>query len=582
LIRLFEKDATTFTSNGITVLNNLIKATSKEVLNGLYSAEFESIYDISGKWKEIIEGRIIHASGQPFRIYKTRKGMRSLYIYTRHVFWDLVYNEVRDIRPTNKGAQAALEDVLGAANYLHSFTAFSDISSPATQYFINRNIADCILGNDSIITRWNGELKLDGWLISILVQRGQDNGVAISYRKNMLDVEVTEDYDPIITRIRPKGKDGLELPEVYVDSPYIGAYNSPRIKEVDFDIGISEEITEEEAITQLRAAVTSYFIDMKCDLPVTNIKVNMLNLENTDEYRNFSNLVKVELGDTVTCKHLDLGIDHKSRVISIEKDLLLGRTSKVEIGDFKERVSGSIIKLSDAQKTIVQTVERNNSDLSAAILNATSLITSALGGYVLKRNGEILIMDTDDPATALKIWRWNINGLGYSSTGINGNFPIAITNDGRINASFLTTGELNANIVKSGILQSANGSSWINLADGTFSLGAGKVTNNDISYAGTSIEQALNGKADISTVEDINQYFNFDDVIGLTIGDSNSNLKINITNQQMNFKDGQAIVAYINGQIMYIKSAQVLESMVVGNHKIEKYDANITLVRWIG
>jgi phage minor structural protein len=582
LIRLFEKEATTFTTNGITVLNNLIKATSKEVLNGLYSAEFEAIYDTKGKWKEIIEGRIIHVSGQPFRIYRTRKGMRSLYIYTRHVFWDLVYNEVRDIRPTNKGAQAALEDVLVAANYLHPFTAFSDISTPATQYFINRNIADCIIGADSIITRWNGELKLDGWLISILAQRGQDNGVTISYRKNMLDVEVTEDYDSIITRIRPKGKDGLELPEIYVDSPYIGVYNSPRIKEVEFDIGIDEETTEEEAITQLREAVTSYFIDTKCDLPVTNIKVDMLNLENTEEYRSFSNLVKVELADTVTCRHLDLGIDHKSRVISIEKDLLLGRTSKVEIGDFKERVSGNITKLSDAQKTIAQTVERNNSDLSAAILNATSLLTSALGGYVLKRNGEILIMDTDDPATAQKIWRWNINGLGYSSSGINGNFPIAITNDGRINASFVTTGELGANIVKSGILQSANGSSWINLADGTFSLGAGKLTNNDISYAGTSIEQALNGKADISTVEDINQYFNFDDIIGLTIGDSNSNLKINITNQQMNFKDGQAIVAYINGQIMYIKSAQVLESMVVGNHKIEKYDANITLVRWIG
>jgi phage minor structural protein len=582
LIRLFEKEETTFTANGIAVLNNIIKATSKEVLNGLYSAEFEAIYDNTGKWKEIIEGRIIFADGQPFRIYRTRKGMARLYVYTRHVFWDLIYNEVRDIRPTSKGAQAALEDILGAANYLHPFTAFSDISTPATQYFINRNIADCIMGTDSIITMWNGELKLDGWLISILVQRGQDNGVAITYRKNMLDVEVTEDYDSIITRIRPKGKDGLELPEVYLDSPYIGAYNSPRIKEVEFDIGIDEETTEEEAITQLREAVTSYFTDTKCDLPVTNIKVDMLNLENTEEYRSFSNLVKVELGDTVTCKHLDLGIDHKSRVISIEKDLLLGRISKVEIGDFKERVSGSITKLSDAQKTIAQTVERNNSDLSAVILNATALLTSALGGYVLKRNGEILIMDTDDPATAQKMWRWNINGLGYSSSGINGNFPIALTNDGRINASFVTTGELSANIVKSGILQSANGSSWINLADGTFSLGAGKVTNNDISYAGTSIEQALNGKADMSTIEDINQYFNFDDVIGLTIGDSNSNLKINITNQQMNFKDGQAIVAYINGQIMYIKSAQVLESMVVGNHKIEKYDANITLVRWIG
>jgi len=582
LIRLFEKDATTFTSNGITVLNNLIKATSKEVLNGLYSAEFEAIYDTTGKWKEIIEGRIIHTDGQPFRIYKTLKGMTSLYVYARHVFWDLIYNEVRDIRPTNKGAQAALEDVLGAANYLHPFTAFSDISTPATQYFINRNVTDCIMGSDSIISKWNGELKIDGWFISILSQRGLDSGVTISYRKNILNVEVTEDYDALITRIRPKGKDGLELPEVYVDSPYVSSYVFPRIKEVEFDIGIDEETSEEEAITQLREAATSYFTGTKCDLPVTNIKVDMLNLENTEEYRNFKNLVKVELGDTVTCRHLDLGIDHKSRVISIEKDLLLGRTSKVEIGDFKERMSGSITKISDIQKVLAQTVERNNSDLNAAILNATTLLTTALGGYVLKRNGEILIMDTDDPATAQKIWRWNINGLGYSSSGINGNFPIAITNDGRINASFVTTGELSANIVKTGILQSANGSSWINLADGTFSLGAGRITNNDISYIGTSIEQALNGKADMSTVEDINQYFKFDDVTGLTIGDNNSNLKINITNQQMNFKDGEATVAYINGQIMYIKSVQVLDSMVVGNHKVEKYDANITLVRWIG
>ena len=582
MIRLFEKDATVFTSNGINVLNNIIRATSKEILNGLYSAEFEAIYDTTGKWKEITEGRIIHADGQPFRIYKTRKGMTSLYVYSRHVFWDLVYNEVRDIRPTNKGAQAALEDILGAANYLHPFTAFSDISTPVTQYFINRNIVDCIMGSDSIISKWNGELKLDGWLISILIQRGLDNGVTISYRKNILDVEVTEDYDALVTRIRPKGKDGLELPEVYVDSPYIGSHVFPRIKEVEFDIGIDEETTEEEAITQLREAAASYFTETKCDIPVTNIKVDMLNLENTEEYRNFSNLVKVELGDTVTCKYLDLGIDHKSRIISIEKDLLLGRTSMVEIGDFKERMSGSITKISDTQKVLAQTVERNNSDLNAAILNATTLLTTALGGYVLKRNGEILITDTDDPATAQKIWRWNINGLGYSSSGINGNFPIAITNDGRINASFVTTGELSANIVKTGILQSANGSSWINLADGTFSLGAGRVTNNDISYFGTSIEQALNGKADMSTVEDINQYFKFNDVTGLTIGDNNSNLKINITNQQMNFKDGEATVAYINGQIMYIKSVQVLDSMVVGNHKVEKYDANITLVRWIG
>jgi phage minor structural protein len=582
VIRLFEQDALNFASNGITVLSNLTSAISKEVLNGLYSAEFTAAYDKAGKWKEIKEGRIIFADGQPFRIHKIKKGMRSLTAYTRHVFWDLLYNEVRDVRPTGRNGLAAMEDVLGAASYSHPFTAFSDISNANTQYFINRNLVDCIVGEDSILTRWGGELKLDKWQISILSHRGQDNGVTISYAKNMLDIDVDEDYDTVVTRIRPKGKDGLELPEVYVDSPFIGNYRAPRIREVPFDIGTDETTTEEDAILQLRGAAEAYFLSTKCDIPQTHILVDMVNLENTEIYRGFENLVRVHVGDTVLCKHQDLGIHHNARVISIEKDLLTHRNTKVEIGDFKSSIPTTLSKLTNTFKDISSLIAHNKSDLAKAVADATNLLTSALGGYVIKRNGEILIMDAEDPASCQKVWRWNINGLGYSATGINGNFPIAITMDGRINASFITAGELNASIIKTGLLRSANGVSWLNLADGTFSLGGGRVTDSDINYAGTSLEAALNGKADQSTVDDISQYLKFDDTAGLTIGETASSLKINITNQQMNFKDGAATVAYINGQIMYIKAVQVLESMVVGNHKIEKYDSNITLVRWIG
>ena len=88
-----------------------------------------------------------------------------------------------------------------------------------------------------------------------------------------------------------------------------------------------------------------------------------------------------------------------------------------------------------------------SSMLDEAQAKATQLITQAMGGYVYKTNSELYIMDNPDPAQAVKVWRWNINGLGYSSTGINGTYGIAMTMDGSIVADFITTGQLNANVI---------------------------------------------------------------------------------------------------------------------------------------
>ena len=46
-----------------------------------------------------------------------------------------------------------------------------------------------------------------------------------------------------------------------------------------------------------------------------------------------------------------------------------------------------------------------------------------------------------------------MNGFGYSSNGYNGPFPLAMTMDGAIVADFITTGTLNADIIKAGTLQ---------------------------------------------------------------------------------------------------------------------------------
>ena len=75
-------------------------------------------------------------------------------------------------------------------------------------------------------------------------------------------------------------------------------------------------------------------------------------------------------------------------------------------------------------------------------------------------------MNTADASTATKIWRWNLSGLGYSSTGYNGTYKTAVTQDGRIVGDCVDTGTLTANIIKAGIMQSVDGQFSFNLESG--------------------------------------------------------------------------------------------------------------------
>jgi hypothetical protein len=231
--------------------------------------------------------------------------------------------------------------------------------------------------------------------------------------------------------------------------------------------------------------------------------------------------------------------------------------------------------------------------LVAAIDDATRQITGNEGGsVVLKVDSnnnpyEFLILDTNDINTATKVWRWNVNGLGFSSTGYTGIYGTAITSDGQIVADFVSTGVLNANLIKTGILQSADGTSWIDMTNGTFNLGSGKLsfTNNTftINYAGTALETALNGKASQADMNTIHNYMTFDDAEGLTISKTGSPFQITIDNTQMEFKDSGNVIAYINGQKMYISELEILSSLVVGKHKLEKYaSGNFTLIKYVG
>lgn len=104
-------------------------------------------------------------------------------------------------------------------------------------------------------------------------------------------------------------------------------------------------------------------------------------------------------------------------------------------------------------------------------------------------------------------------------------------------------------------------------------------TEDNINLKFTSIDGTLDDHED--SLAEVYSYFDFS-ADGLKIGKSDSPLQINISNEEMEFMDNGNVVAYVNGQKMYINTAEILESIIVGNHKLEKYNTNITLVKWVG
>ena len=127
------------------------------------------------------------------------------------------------------------------------------------------------------------------------------------------------------------------------------------------------------------------------------------------------------------------------------------------LGKFKNIVLGNDLSLytstvNNQTQELKQKIDNRTETLVQNVLNATAWITGNSGGHVVfrpeKAPSEILIMDKNKVATAKRVWRWNLNGLGYSSNGVNGPFELAMTSKGEIVADFIKVGIINANVLQ--------------------------------------------------------------------------------------------------------------------------------------
>lgn len=469
---LYAASETDFTTNGIGLLTDAVSCTVTEERNGAYEATL--VYPAKGHLAEYIaEDAIIKAKAndtdepQLFRIYKSGKQIGSNTTWNaEHISYELTGNPVERFSISGVNAEQALNSLLAAAVFKHKYTAISDITT------VNKtSIADVVsvrkaLGGveGSILDTWGGEYHFNNYRIELLKARGADNGVTIEYGKNLTDAKQERNIANIVTAIFPYAKytpEGEES-EVYVSLKektlvHAGAadYAYKRCEIVDF----SSEWESGTIITEdmLRAKAEAYLEKISTE-PDINITLSYAQLKKTKDYKNIQVMESVALCDTVTVRIDKLQIEATAKIVKAKYDSLKERYDTMEIGSVRTNLTK---QLTATQQEVTESIKKNQTraeqikkQIEQTIVDVTAAITGNSGGYVVlypeKNPQEIYILDQPELSKAKNVWRWNLAGLGHSSTGVNGKFTTAITADGQIVANFITAGELTGAILKAG------------------------------------------------------------------------------------------------------------------------------------
>lgn len=477
MITLHESTETSFTTNGLGALSDAILCEVTEERNGEFELEME--YPVTGiRYKELQLRRIImakpnpYSDSQPFRIYAITKPINGIVtVNAAHISYDMSgYPVSAFVADTIQNAFVNMKSA-SAVNCPFSFS--TDKTTTANMKVVKPSSMRSLLGGveGSILDTYGGEYEFDKYNVKLWNKRGADRGVSIRYGKNLTDLKQEENCSSVYTGVYPfwySEQEGLvQLDEKILKAP--GTYNFTRIYPLD----LSQKWTNKPTREQLKSTATSYMNANNIGVPAVSLTVSFIQLSQSMEYSEYALLEDVHLCDTVKVEFTELNVSATAKCIKTIYDAISNKYVSIELGETRSNLASTI---SSQKQAISDSITKTF--MQQAIENATQLISGGLGGYVImhsstggKHPDEILIMDTDDIDTAKKVWRWNKGGLGYSSTGYNGPYALAMTQDGNIVANFVNTGTMSANRINGGTLilggkNNSNGTALIKDSDG--------------------------------------------------------------------------------------------------------------------
>jgi phage minor structural protein len=547
---LFEANTQNFTNQGLGTLTDATACIVTEERNGAYELEMEYV-EGGAHFEDIRVSRIILAkpsqlaTPQPFRICRITKPLnKRVQIYAQHISYQLTHTPV--IPFTADSAYNALSGLVTNSVGANPFTVQTTVSkagtfAPQTPASF-RNMIGGMEG--SILDTFGGELEWDMYTVKLHASRGTNRGLTLRYGKNITDINQEESIESTITGLLPYLKDQngvmLYLTPLTVESPTAANYPYPR--NVAFDTGsyvdektIRDEhpgASEAEIEDLLRAAMLSaaqsYIADNNIGVPDVSIDVEYINLGDTEEYSDITGIfAQAALCDTVEVTFERLGISTTAKIVKTEYNTLLERYERVTIGTIRPSLGGTIAEIQSQAEAIggdIETVEDDIlnqviGDIAAAVSDATKAITGQDGGYVKinydenNRPFELLIMDNPDQDQALKVWRWNLSGLGYSTTGYNGPYTAAWVRITDPSSPYYNQTIFNTDMISAGTLSAAKLKASSITAD---KIATGAVTADKIYAGAITANKIAAGAVTAQKLDTYALYVNGTPLAGLT------------------------------------------------------------------
>lgn len=349
LIHVYDSRDTTYTTNGYAIIEP-ISAEVRQEENGLYQVEFETYADKYNKYTYLkkqaqVKVPLKYHNEIIYQIFRIRQVTRSMdaegnyriKAVAQHKFYDLARYMLEDCRPTNISGSGALNWIFHHGWYdeqwqYQEFDYSSNISTTATAYYQNCNVAAALLGVDQcFINRWGGRLYRDNNYFSINTEmEGCKKSGVIQYGYNMHEIEFEEDDSNIITVLIAKDNFGNTVTYRNTDIP---------TEQIPHHIyGYAYFSYDEEDKELFKRDAKAYFDEHKQSS--VNITIRFANLTDLDKYKDFLALDDYEVGDKITVYHKDLDIYYSNlEIISKTFDVVSMKTIEIEVGNFKSAIT---------------------------------------------------------------------------------------------------------------------------------------------------------------------------------------------------------------------------------------------------
>ena len=461
MIRVYDATERLFNHNGIKALHPLFAEITK-IDNGDYYIELEDTLENLEYYQK---GLIIRAStpwgNQGFRCDNPIIKNNRVTCKAWHLTYDAKNYLIKDSYAVDKNCNDALNYFNDNTDITSPFDVSSDITEIVSTRVIRQSLFD-VFEQFISADKYGGHWVRDNFSFGIKASVGQDRGVVLAYQKNISDIEVSENWDNVCTKILPYTTDGdvaIELDETYVELDE-DLYDIPYSRIVKFENIYKKEdfATREEFLT-----ATKEWLKAQADAYLDVNKVPLVNYSISAEISNVS-----DIGDLIYVKHPKVNVNITTNVISIKYDVLKGKYTKIEFGNFKKEIKNFRQEIvEEVGKDTDTKVNETKNLLEQELSDATDKINSVLGNsYVIYDGNEILVVDRLPKENATYCLKINSAGIGFSNTGIQGQFNSAWTINGTLDMQQINVINLTASLIRGGTLKLGG----TNNANGTFEL----------------------------------------------------------------------------------------------------------------